>query len=193
MELNGVKVALPLMEFDDDECLNVYKKLKFEYDVFKFVYNLARCVTHVVEDTMEEYYSTMFCINGYLYENINYYVYLSSMIHEKQSSRVILRASVIDIYGSCYAECDYVFHYGLHRKVDIATNCNKELCDLFMRLINYFTNCESYKSIEDIQECFKERSETLISFRLLHLVEYYYTMMRKLSGCCCPYSVKDVH
>ncbi len=38
--MNGIKVGLPLMQFDDDECLIIYKKLKFEYDVFWFVYTL---------------------------------------------------------------------------------------------------------------------------------------------------------
>ena len=109
MELNGVKIALPLMELDEDEPLSVYKKLKFEYDVFKFICNIASRLTYVVGDTMAEDYSTMFCINGYLYKDINYYVYLSAVIHE--DFKVTLRASAIDIYDSCYAECDYVLCY----------------------------------------------------------------------------------
>ena len=185
MELNGIKVVPPLMEFyDDDECLNVYKNLKFEQDVFWFVCNLAKRLTLVVEDTMTEYYSTIFCINGCLYENINYYGYLSSV--EKQNSKVILRVSLIDIYDSCYAECDYVFHYEAYRKVKIAS-CNRERA-LFECLINYFTTCERYEIIEDVQKCFQERSETLLSLRLLHLIEYYYTKLKELSGCSCPYS-----
>ena len=109
MELNGVKVALPLMEFDEDEPLSVCKKLKFEFDVFGFICNMANRLTYVVGDI--EDYSTVFCVNGYLYKDINYYVYLSAVICK--DSKVTLRVSAIDIYDSYYSECDYVFNYEL--------------------------------------------------------------------------------
>ena len=177
------------MDFGDDECLNVWKRLKYDQEVFYFVYKLAHSQTHVVDDTMYKYYSTVFCVGTRLYKDISYYVYLSSVVHEGWNSKVILRVYVIDIYDSRYAKCDYVFNYGLCPKVDVLTTCNEELRTMFLRLVNYFTTRESYKDLEDIQVCFEERSQTLLSFRLVQLFEYYFISLEELSGCCCPYSV----
>ncbi len=168
VELNGVKVALPLMEFDEDEPLSVFKKLKFEFDVFKFVCYMANRVTYVVGDV--EDYSTVFCVNGYLYKDINYYVYLSGVC--KDSSKVTLNVCAIDIYDSLYSECHYVFDHRLC-KVDIQRS-KGDSRQVFVELMNYFAHSQmNYSSTKDTQQYFKQRN-ILVSFRLLDMIKYYY-------------------
>jgi hypothetical protein len=190
MALHGAKVAQPLMDFGDNECLSVWRMLKYDQKVFHFIYKLANSQTHVVDDTMYEDYATVFCVGPRLYQDISYYVYLSSMFFEGWNSRVILRVSAIDIYDSYYAECDYIFNYGLCRRVDVLTMCREELRSVFASLANYFGQRESYESyrdLEDIQVWFEGRGQTLFSLRLIQLFRHYHTRLEGLSECCCPY------